>query len=82
MTTDKSYLRMSDWFENELVILFHFKTSKNVGVYYTTIHSKSYFHALYIASENETMHYFDFLNSKHPYMNITQGNVFLYVHVE
>lgn len=37
---------------------------------------------LYIASENETMHYLDFLNSKHPYMNITQRNVFLYVHVE
>lgn len=56
---------MSDWFGIEVVILLHFKMSKNVRVYYTctTIHSKTYFHALYIASENETMHlYFISLN--------------------
>lgn len=53
---------MSDWFGIEVVILLHFKMPKNVRVYYTctTIHSKTYFHALYIAlyiaSENETMH--------------------------
>lgn len=68
MTTDKSYLRMSDWLENEVVILFHFKIPKNVGVYYATIRQKTYlyFHALYIASENEMMQYFDFLNSNSP----------------
>lgn len=54
---------MSDWFGIEVVILLHFKMPKNVRVYYTctTIHSKTYFHALYIASENEIMHlYFIF----------------------
>lgn len=62
---------MSDWFGIEVVILLHFKMPKNVRVYYTctTIHSKTYFHALYIASENETMHlYFISLNSNSLYI--------------
>lgn len=62
---------MSDWFGIEVVILLHFKMPKNVRVYYTctTIHLKTYFHALYIASENETMHlYFISLNSNSHYI--------------